>query len=132
MAVRGHRTYRYTVEVYRDGTQGSAGETQTHVWDVIAEDQDEADLMVYARALETIRPLLDAYRVITRELVVPRDATHWHVDVHAGPTPASVVGWGSAWSTLADAVEDMKGSLGSRVAGTRVAAVTCEETSCWT
>jgi hypothetical protein len=131
MAVLGHRTYRYTVDIYRDGTPTSAGETEAHVWDVVAETAEKADLLVYRRAVETVRPLLDSYRVISRALVIPRDPTHWHVDVHTGPTPASVVGWGTAWSTPLDAIEDAKGSLGSRTTGTRVAMVTCEDLTCW-
>ncbi|MFC4117530.1 hypothetical protein [Nonomuraea zeae] len=131
MAVLGHRTHRYTVEVYRDGTPGSAGETETHLWDVIAQDQDEADLLTHKRAAETVRSLLDSYRVITHELVIPRDPTHYHVDVHTGPTPASVVGWGTAWAELWDAIEEVKGSLGQRTTGERVAMATCEELTCW-
>jgi hypothetical protein len=131
MAVLGHRTHRYTVEIYRDGTPGSAGETETHVWDVIAEDQAEADLLIHKRATETVRPLLDSYRVTAHALVIPRDPTHYHVDVHTGPTPASVVGWGTAWAELRDATEDVKGSLGDRATGERVAMATCEDLTCW-
>lgn len=131
MAVLGNRTWRATVEVYRDGVEGSAGETQTHIWDVAAVDRDQADLKVYARAAEIIRPLLDSYRVLTVELVTPKDPTHFHVLLHTAETPASVVGLGAAWASLDDAVVDFKGSLGARTAGQRLAMVTCEVASCW-
>lgn len=132
MAVIGTRTYRFTVEIYRDGTRGSAADTETHVWDVETEDPPSAHKKIYGRAAETVRPLLDDYRVLSFELVVPKDPTHFHVDVHTGETPASVVGWGTAWAKLRDAVEDVAGSLGARTTGSRVAMVTCEDTACWT
>lgn len=131
MAVLGNRHWRYTLEIYRDGVQGSAAETETHIWDVVAVDREHADLRVFSRAGETIRPLLDSYRVILVTLVVPKDPTHFHTHVHSGDTPGSVVGWGTAWATLGDAVADVSGSLGSRTAGQRVAMVTCEEAACW-
>ncbi|MFE0151377.1 hypothetical protein ACFWY5_29820 [Nonomuraea sp. NPDC059007] len=131
MAVLGHRTYLYTVEIYRDGVKGNAGETQTHAWEITAEDSDDADLKMSTRADETIRPLIDSYRVASVAVLVPKDPTHYHVHIHSGQTPASVVGWGTAWATLGDAVNDVRGSLGARGDGQRVALVTCEDPSCW-
>ncbi|MFD8527812.1 hypothetical protein ACFV0L_10430 [Streptosporangium canum] len=132
MAVLGHVTYRFIVEVYRDGVPGSAGVTEGHVWDVVADDTESAHLKIHSRALETVRPLLDSYRATSFERVTPLDPTHYHVDVHSGPTPDPATGWGTAWATLEDALANFKGSLGTRTTGTRVALVTCESPSCWT